>query len=42
MSRNRNIIFLAGASLLLGMTSVSALAQSKNTDTADLSYVAQL
>ena len=34
MSRNRNIIFLAGASLVLGMISVSALAQGKNTDAA--------
>jgi hypothetical protein len=34
MSRNRNIIVLAGASLLLGMISVSALAQGKNTDSA--------
>jgi len=34
MSRNRNIIFLAGACLVLGMISVSALAQGKNTDTA--------
>ena len=34
MSGNRKIIFLAGASLVLGMISVSALAEGKNTDTA--------
>ena len=34
MPRSRNIIFLAGASLVLGMISVSAVAQGKNTDTA--------
>jgi hypothetical protein len=34
MSGNRNIAFLVGTSLVLGMISVSAVAQGKNTDTA--------
>ena len=34
MSRNRNIAFFVGTSLVLGVTSTSAGAQSKNTDMA--------
>lgn len=34
MSRNRNIISLAGASLVLATISVCAIAQGGNTDTA--------
>jgi hypothetical protein len=34
MSRNRNSAFFVGASLVLGVISTSALAQSKNTDMA--------
>jgi hypothetical protein len=37
MSRNRYIAFLVGASLVLGMTCISAIAQGKNTDTATTS-----
>jgi hypothetical protein len=32
MSRNRNIAFFVGASLVLGVISTSAVAQSKNTN----------
>jgi hypothetical protein len=32
MSRNRNIAFFAGASLVLGVISTSAVAQNKNTN----------
>jgi hypothetical protein len=34
MSGNRNIAFLVGASLVLGIISLSAVAQGENSDTA--------
>jgi len=36
MPRTRNIIFLAGASFMLGVISASAVAQTKNSDTAPI------
>jgi hypothetical protein len=36
MLKNRKIAFFVGASLVLGVISVSAVAQSKNTDTAPI------
>jgi hypothetical protein len=38
MSRNRNIAFLVGASLVLGVTSTYAVAQSKNTNLAAIRH----
>jgi hypothetical protein len=34
MSRKRNVAFFVGAALVLGVISTSAVAQSKNPDTA--------
>jgi hypothetical protein len=36
MSRNRNVAFFVGASFVLGVISASAVAQTKNSDTAPI------